>query len=566
MLKTASYETLLASAIVNQIVEVSQSRFLTFKSTAGSSRHSLLGVGSGFSPSSSLSYQHQSTTSSGQHKSGARRKRGSLSGSYSTVSDMHRSEEDDNSSVPDEEEEEEEEEVDFAQKSEDEIEEFEEDDEYIKSDDDNEDENKMEPEIKELEARYGELDFECERANFPEAGVDLVDSRRYPSIESNLSIDSGIRLVDNTTSWQDNWLFKKHKENRSYHLYHLASDIHYGYMALALDDPMGMLIPKPSLAEPLLVGERPVDELSDLSEKNSETGSIIFSSDEELVEDSGQEEEEEEESNLKTRFGQKHLEVILHANSAEEETLAAEKTQKRIQSMRAQPRSALLKRWARLKVPDFVAVELRSSLASRLPDGQTASLEHTPVLVLKPGNAQIHTGIVAQFCCKAAGLMPLSFAWYKDGQLIACSSNADSSEDSSTGTPTSSTKSVDISTARLARIYFGLKFIHRRYVECGTSGYRLIVFNDNECILEIKRAAISHSGIYSVVAYNHYGYDWADFRVDVDRVHYAASVSPPLQSPLTHLPAGPMSPRPVRRRPQNKKKVSLSIWKKQSTK
>lgn len=571
LLEAANYETLLASAIVNQIVEVSQSRFLTFKSAAGTSRHSLLGsVGSAYSPSSSLAYQHPPTSAATQqHKSGAggaRRKRGSLSGSYSTVSDMHRSEEDDNSSVPDEEEEEvevEEDDDDFAQKSEDEAEEFEEDDdEYVKSD---EEDKEMEQETEDLEARYGELDFDCERANFPEAGVDLVDSRRFPSIESNLSIDSGIRLVDNTTSWQDNWMFKKHKENRSYHLYHLASDIHYGYMALALDDPMGMLIPKPSLAEPLLVGDRAVDELSDLSEKNSETGSIIFSSDEEpeLVGDSGQEEEVEEVAGANLKARPKQLEVFLHGHSAEEEAAAAaaEKTRKRIQRMRAQPRSALLKRWARLKVPDFMAAEQRSSLASRLPDGQAASLEHTPVLVLKPRSAQVHTGIVAQFCCKAAGLMPLAFAWYKDGQLIACSSNVDTAEGTPTETPTPSTKSADIPPARLARIYFGLKFIHRRYVECGTTGYRLIVFNDNECILEVKRTAVSHSGVYSVVAYNHYGYDWADFRVEVDRVHYAASVPPPLplQSSVIHLPAGPMSPRPVRRRPQNKKKVSLEI-------
>ncbi|KAI2804447.1 hypothetical protein BLOT_003430 [Blomia tropicalis] len=106
--------------------------------------------------------------------------------------------------------------------------------------------------------------------------------------------DSGIKLINNNSTWQDNWLFKKHKENRSYHQYHLNSDIHYGYMALALSDPVPMLIPNPSQPfEGPMIGDSDIEQVSDLSEHNSETGSIedLFSDLEEDEEDENDNEE-----------------------------------------------------------------------------------------------------------------------------------------------------------------------------------------------------------------------------------------------------------------------------------
>ncbi|OTF72077.1 hypothetical protein BLA29_005232 [Euroglyphus maynei] len=92
---------------------------------------------------------------------------------------------------------------------------------------------------------------------------------------------SGIKLIDNSNSWQDNWFFKKSKENKSYNQYHLNSDIHFGYMALALAESVPMLIPNPSQAMNPMLGEMEADQISDLSEHLSETGSIVFTSDEE---------------------------------------------------------------------------------------------------------------------------------------------------------------------------------------------------------------------------------------------------------------------------------------------
>ena len=176
-------------------------------------------------------------------------------------------------------------------------------------------------------------------------------------------------------------------------------------------------------------------------------------------------------------------------------------------------------------------------------------MEYVPCITLKPSNASIHSGIVAQFCCKANGLTPLYFAWYKDGQLIACSDDSMTAESTVAVEENENTKQ-----RQLACIYFGIRFPYRRTVEGGGIGmsinstYRLIVFNENECILEMKKTNPTLSGTYSLVAYNHAGYDWADFQINVDRTHYSASVIVPT-----------LSPRPVRRRPQNKpRKVSVS--------
>lgn len=421
---------------------------------------------------------------------------------------------------------------------------------YGDGDDDDDDDN--------IENDFGlELNFEQSKVYFPEAGLDLIDSKKYSSTESNLSQDSGIKLIDNSHSWQDNWFFKKNKENKSYNQYHLNSDIHFGYMALALAESVPMLIPNPSQAINPMLGDMEADQVSDLSEHLSETGSIVFSSDEEgdgpNVDTIDRMKNVEKNNSListispmdidvsntiakshkvyiENRRGESFPTITKTASSIECSTLQNRKNKAIIQSLR----------WTKIKVPDFVPSELRT-ICNSIPNPRLENLDYIPTFTMKPGNASIHSGIVAQFCCKAQGLLPLYFAWYKDGHLIAASA------DESTRRP------EEIENRRLARTYFGVRFIHRRYVESNCSAYRLIVFNDNECILELKKSNPMHAGIYSVVAYNHVGHDWCDFKVTVDRQHFSA-VPNPFNQQLSSIVNNnhPMSPRPVLRRPQHK--------------
>ena len=361
------------------------------------------------------------------------------------------------------------------------------------------------------------LNFDETKVIFPEAGVVLV--HKSSSIDSDLSQDSGIKLIDSCSSWQENWKFKKSKDNRSYHQYNMYSDIHYGYEALALSKSVPMLIPNPSQSVSPLIGEAELDQISDLSEHNSETGSIVFSDDD--VEP-GEAELSEVDDLVKPTVNIEDLTTkVAYIEKIKQQRLRNLANKK-----------PYVNRWIKINVPDFVPSELRT-ICSLMPNPHT-DLENIPNLSVKPGNASIHSGILAQFCCKSKGLMPIYFAWYKDGQLIAASDDS---------------RTLEYEQNRLARIYFGLRFIHRRYVESSCSSYRLIVFNDSECILELKKSNQSHSGVYSCVAYNHYGYDWTDFCLMVDRTHYSANKT---------LFGQPLSPRPVRRRPQNKpRKVCL---------
>ena len=404
------------------------------------------------------------------------------------------------------------------------------------------------------------LDFEPVRVHFPEAGVDLVDSRKFPSVESDLSQDSGIKLIDNSSSWQDNWLFKKHKENKSYHQYHLNSDLHYGYMALALSDPVPMLIPNPSQPYAALIGEAEVDAVSDLEEHACSEGVEEEVSIEDLFSDLDEEDSEEETSandaeNADAKASPTIAAKLLSSSTSRLQAQSQALPRQRPvsvnlskEALAALAANAKWKRWAKIKVPDYVPSELRSAICSSIPNSHQTNLEYVPCITLKPASTAtgasggaLHSGITAQFVVRASGLLPLYFAWYKDGALIACSDEATSA--SSTLEENEETKQ-----RQLARVFFGVRFTHRRTVESQTSTnssspYRLIVFNENECILEVRKTAVGHCGTYSVVAYNHAGYDWADFTVAVDRTHYTACSAPAV-----------LSPRPVRRRPQNKPK------------
>ncbi|KPM11640.1 hypothetical protein QR98_0102130 [Sarcoptes scabiei] len=307
-----------------------------------------------------------------------------------------------------------------------------------------------------------EFNFEQRKVYFPEAGLDLIDSKKFSSMDSNISQDSGIKLIDNTQTWEDNWFFKKNKENKSYNQYHLNSDIHFGYMALALSEPVPMLIPNPSPIINPMLGDCEIDQVSDLSEHNSETGSVIFSSD-----DEGDQKETVDEENIsnieKTRANQQQsnqtdLIETNHSDDrraksktvyiANQNKTATNQRNDRSFSSSSSKTKALLERsrWNKIKVPEFVPNELRT-ICSSIPNSHFDDLDCIPNLIMKPGSAKIHSGIVAQFCCKANGLMPMNFAWFKDGHLIAASDDSRTPE--------------ELENNRFGRLFFGVRFTHR---------------------------------------------------------------------------------------------------------
>lgn len=423
--------------------------------------------------------------------------------------------------------------------------------EFEEVDDDEEEEEMVDDDEEDVQSNDSfdiNLDFDPVRVHFPEAGVDLVDSRKFPSVESDLSQDSGIKLIDNSSSWQDNWLFKKHKENKSYHQYHLNSDLHYGYMALALSDPVAMLIPNPSQPYVALIGEAEVDSVSDLEEHACDDEEREGKSVEDLFSDLDESEEDEEGDETDNAFT-----AAVKANTSSKLASKTPLTPRRPISVNLSPEAlaaltanAKWKRWARIKVPEYVPCELRSAICNSIPNSHQMNLEYVPSISLKPAGSSgegsgLHSGITAQYVVKATGLLPLYFAWYKDGVLIASSDELANSSSTVEEMTNEETKQ-----RQLARVFFGVRFPHKRTVEPpSASAYRLIVFNECECILEMRKTAVCHAGTYSVVAYNHAGYDWADFTVAVERTHFSAT--PPSQTKV-------LSPRPIRRRPQNKPK------------
>ncbi|XP_075679470.1 uncharacterized protein LOC113791727 isoform X4 [Dermatophagoides pteronyssinus] len=548
-----SYEHLLAQSVVNQIIEDGQSRFMTTASTASfnsfksgvsfidhySSHHNshinlnrIRTVSSGCCGNSNCGDGHCSAMSGANYK---------MDNDYS-VSSL-----DDQHSYCD------------RQLTNDDIDEAMHNNDEELNDNHNYSYNEAEDD-ENNENDFGlELNFEQSKVYFPEAGLDLIDSKKYSSTESNLSQDSGIKLIDNSHSWQDNWFFKKSKENKSYNQYHLNSDIHFGYMALALAESVPMLIPNPSQAMNPMLGEMEADQVSDLSEHLSETGSIVFSSDEEediasvdtvdKIKNRAEKNNSMIDSISSVQTNGSNAMARSHTVYMENRRVAPSKLSFiKGSSIENRKNKAIIQslRWTKIKVPDFVPSELRT-ICNSIPNPRLENLDFIPTFTMKPGNASLHSGIVAQFCCKAKGLLPLYFAWYKDGHLIAASA------DESTRRP------EEIENRRLARTYFGLRFIHRRYVESKCSAYRLIVFNDNECILEIKKSNPMQAGIYSVVAYNHVGHDWCDFKVAIDRQHFSAVPNPFNQQLSSIVNVNhPMSPRPVLRRPQHKsRKISI---------
>lgn len=303
---------------------------------------------------------------------------------------------------------------------------------------------------------------------FPEAGIDLIDADvdlfghiehdEYP--EDHL-LDGAVKCYD-LQRWEDNWLFKKKKKT------HCKSEIMLGYMAMILSElPVCMLIPNPIDKLRASVGDRDIDELSELSEHNS-FGSLDFSDDET--------EDECEELNIdcsvvKVLANEKNGNVAEKVASNEKLPI---KTRNGANNGSNEPKDMKAKRSAVVgsdkknkptvklvaKVPNFMPKELR----------EPASGQNDPHLVLIPGDASVQSGILVQFICRARGTKPLSFSWFKNDIILKSDQN-----------------------------------------------YRIFQSGE-ENVLEIKRTSVEDSAQYSCVAYNRFGYHWCDFRLEV-RAH-----------------------------------------------
>ena len=98
------------------------------------------------------------------------------------------------------------------------------------------------------------------RVPFPELGLDLVDGHFASLVESS----SEIRLIE-LNSWEENWFFKQKRRTKQQ-----SADRH------SVLESVRMFIPNPCQEAVTLVGEEDVEELQDLSERNS-VASLSFS-------------------------------------------------------------------------------------------------------------------------------------------------------------------------------------------------------------------------------------------------------------------------------------------------
>lgn len=113
------------------------------------------------------------------------------------------------------------------------------------------------------------------RVPFPELGLDVVDVNLASLFTEELKerMGSGIRLTD-LASWEENWLFQKKRKTSN------SVCPQYAFTELDLAaGPVRMLIPNPNMPAETCIGETDVDQLSELSERNSGS-SLTFSDDE----------------------------------------------------------------------------------------------------------------------------------------------------------------------------------------------------------------------------------------------------------------------------------------------
>uniref|UniRef100_T1KSY2 Ig-like domain-containing protein n=1 Tax=Tetranychus urticae TaxID=32264 RepID=T1KSY2_TETUR len=336
----------------------------------------------------------------------------------------------------------------------------------------------------------------CARVAFPELGLDIMDLAyldRDDDDETNEKLINGdnmdeskltnkVKVVDDF-SWEENWLFQKKRK--------AENDVAPLYCLLNLSEstnPVCMFIPNPSQNVPRFIGLTAVDQLSDLTERNS-VGSLEFSSDEES-------ESDETEVQSSSSYP---LENIKCSSSAKLKCLNSAANHKSSSPL------------APLKIPDFIPSNKRSSsltcnqpfIANTGNNNQTKSTNGAitnannddPTFTLLPQSANVQSDILIQFCCRVKGSQPLGVAWYRKGQLIG-------------GT---------IERGRFDQFNVEPKdefdqMFNKDGVE--TKDFKTFKhFTDH--ILEIKSTRVDLSGTYSACVFNHVNQHWIDFNVKI---------------------------------------------------
>ena len=358
------------------------------------------------------------------------------------------------------------------------------------------------------------------RVPFPELGLDLVDVHLLSllSEEDRVSASSEIRLTE-LKSWDENWLFKQRKKKaNSVSSYFAFADLDFA------SEPVRMFIPNPSHEAKASIGQHGVDDLTDLSEKNS-VASLSFSS------DSESESERAEPGDRKTAPHQpimtqgglhkqsSHSRIVADADhkpqaahqpcpseSGEEgkEKLSrgqtsvsssgcpasslvtfcgenSEKTGVKITAAKescfagkVQQRHDLSSPSSGIALPSFVPLSRRME-----------SSRSDPCFVIKPCGASVQTAILVQFCCRVRGSRPLGVAWFKGDHLLTDS-------------------------------------------DC----FR-IFSSGNEFVLEIRCTQLQHSDVYSCVVYNGFGEQWADFSLTVKERARSPVTTKPLRATVS---------------------------------
>jgi hypothetical protein len=355
------------------------------------------------------------------------------------------------------------------------------------------------------------------RVPFPELGLDLVDIHLLSLLSSEeraATTSSEIRLTE-LKSWDENWLFKQRKKKpNSVSSYFAFADLDFA------SEPVRMFIPNPTSQQAKVsIGQQDVDDLTDLSEKNS-VASLSFSSDSES--------EAEDEAAASSSSGDKTRETpshqqqssimtqggLLHKN-ANHKRIVAEADQKPQSAQQSQSKSCpsesergkCLSQSQQSKVsrvcpaPAIVTshvngVTIKSAKESCLPPKLEQRHDHPslpsssssgiitlpsfvplsrrmessrcdPCFVIKPCGASVQTAILIQFCCRVKGSRPLGVAWFKGDHLLT-----------------------------------------------DNDSFR-IFSSGNEFVLEIRNTQLTHTDVYSCVVYNGFGEQWSDFNLTV---------------------------------------------------
>ncbi|KAG1697694.1 Myosin light chain kinase, smooth muscle [Nymphon striatum] len=276
--------------------------------------------------------------------------------------------------------------------------------------------------IPELDNLYPGLDFvQTHKVPFPEFGMDIVDIGDNGS--EDIEYDTTSTVVTPIDSWEENWLFKKMKKPVAY------GTIGHRHLG-RYDDPICMLIPNPSESVSTRVGSLDIDELSDLSERNS-VGSLEFSfsdesADEEMKSDSHPEKKKVNEE-VVPEFSQKDLEYTIdYYKESDKLHHPIRPTAKRRQHLTETnlKQNDINKMITPSKNTQTYAASIVGGAAytGRLvvvvADRETSKVNNAIRFISKPESTAVHSGKTARIFAQIDGKQPFDVAWYYHGSLI----------------------------------------------------------------------------------------------------------------------------------------------------